>query len=78
MDLHMPGLNGLEATDSMRAFEKASGRCRTPIVALTASAMPTELGECMRHDMDAVLSKPFVFDAIQEMLLRWSIIGPAR
>ena len=76
MDVHMPGLSGLEATDCMRAFEKLSGRERTPIVALTASAMPRELSECMKHDMDAVLAKPFAFDSLQKMLVRWSIIDP--
>jgi CheY-like chemotaxis protein len=40
--------------------------------------MPADLAECLQHDMDAVLSKPFAFEALQQMLLRWSIIGPPR
>jgi len=75
MDVHMPGLTGLEVTDRMRTMERQSGRVRTPIVALTASAMPHELSECLRRDMDAVLPKPFAFDAMREMLQRWRIVS---
>src|SRR5207237_7468169 len=39
MDVQMPGMSGLEATRRMRAHERERGRARTPIVALTASAM---------------------------------------
>lgn len=75
MDVHLGGLSGLQVTDEMRAFELLSGRERTPIVALTASAMPGELSECVRRGMDAVLSKPFALDALRAMLVRWSIVG---
>lgn len=76
MDVHMPGMSGLQLTDRMRALERETGRTRTPIVALTASAMPDELNECLRRDMDAVMSKPFAFAALREILARWSIVAP--
>ena len=76
MDVHMPGINGLELTDRMREVEARTGRRRTPIVALTASAMPHELAECRRRDMDAVLPKPFTLDAMRQVLERWSVLGP--
>jgi CheY-like chemotaxis protein len=40
MDVRMPGIDGLEATRRVRAVEKASGARRTPIIALTANALP--------------------------------------
>jgi two-component system, sensor histidine kinase len=75
MDIHMPGLSGFEVTDRIRAFERQTGRKRTPIVALTASAMPHELSACTQRDMDAVLSKPFAFDAMRAMLGRWLVLS---
>jgi len=77
MDVHMPGMSGLQLTDRIRAIERETGRPRTPIVALTASAMPHELGECLRRDMDAVMCKPFAFETLRATLSRWAIVGPA-
>jgi len=58
MDVHMPGISGLEATRLMRAFERSSGRARTPIIALTASAMEGDRRICLDAGMDDYLSKP--------------------
>lgn len=74
MDVQMPGLNGLEVTDRMRHLEVDTGRPRTPIVALTASAMPEELQACLRRGMDDVLCKPFDIAALRALLQRWSIV----
>ena len=75
MDVHMPGMSGLEVTERVRAVEKARGWARTPIVALTASTMPDEQQECLRRDMDAVLAKPFAFAEMRNVLDRWCIAG---
>jgi len=58
MDVHMPGISGLEATKLMRALERDSGRTRTPIIALTASAMEGDRRICLEAGMDDYLSKP--------------------
>jgi CheY-like chemotaxis protein len=76
MDVHMPSISGLELTGKIRELEAETGRPRTPIVALTASAMPHELEECRRRDMDAVLPKPFRLDAMRQVLSKWSILDP--
>ncbi|HEX5688174.1 MAG TPA: response regulator [Ideonella sp.] len=71
MDVHMPGMSGLELTQQIRALEHRQGRRRTPIVALTASAMPEERAECLANGMDDVMTKPFQFAAIKAMIDRW-------
>ena len=58
MDVHMPGMSGLEATRRMRESERGGHRPRTPVIALTASAMETDRRLCMEAGMDDYLSKP--------------------
>jgi signal transduction histidine kinase/CheY-like chemotaxis protein len=57
MDVHMPGLDGLEVARRIRAEEQDAGR-RTPIVALTASAFNEDRDACLAAGMDGVLVKP--------------------
>jgi two-component system, sensor histidine kinase len=71
MDVHMPGLNGLELTKKRREEEAARHLPRLPIIALTASAMPHELAACLDNGMDDVMTKPFGFDAMRSKLERW-------
>ncbi|HMC17394.1 MAG TPA: response regulator [Albitalea sp.] len=58
MDVQMPGISGLEATRLMREAERRSGRPRTPIIAVTASAMDEDRRRCIEAGMDDYLSKP--------------------
>lgn len=53
MDLRMPRLDGLQASQRIRA---AGGK--TPIIALTASALKEDQAECEKAGMDGFLSKP--------------------
>jgi signal transduction histidine kinase/ActR/RegA family two-component response regulator len=57
MDLQMPEMNGLEATEAIRRLETGTGR-RTPIVALTAHAMEDDRVRCTQASMDGYVSKP--------------------
>jgi CheY-like chemotaxis protein/HPt (histidine-containing phosphotransfer) domain-containing protein len=72
MDLHMPVLDGLEATRRIRAAE-ADGRrtVRLPIVAITANAMREALDACVSAGMDGFLPKPFQRQQLLEILNRW-------
>lgn len=72
MDYHMPVLDGLHATHAIRCFESENRRQRTPIVAITASAMPAERQQCLAAGMDDVLVKPFVLNELERMLRRWA------
>jgi CheY-like chemotaxis protein len=58
MDLHMPGLDGIEATRRIRAAEAAKGSPRLPIFALTADALDTGRKACLAAGMDGFLTKP--------------------
>ena len=61
MDVHMPVLDGLEATDRIRAQGEKSGYdyLRTlPIIALTAMAMADDRERCLRAGMTDVIIKP--------------------
>ncbi|HVU20436.1 MAG TPA: response regulator [Rhizomicrobium sp.] len=57
-DIHMPGMDGIEAARAIRADELAFGRPRTPIIALTADALETGKQACKDAGMDGFLTKP--------------------
>ena len=58
MDLHMPGMDGLEATRRIRAIEAEQDGARTPIIALTANASAEDRDACLAAGMDGFLIKP--------------------
>ena len=57
MDVHMPDMDGLEATRRIREAERVSGR-HVPIVALTACAMAGDREKCLKAGMDGYTDKP--------------------
>jgi PAS domain S-box-containing protein len=59
MDVHMPGIDGLEATRRIRAIEAEENTARTRIVALTANASAEDRDACLAAGMDGFLVKPF-------------------
>jgi PAS domain S-box-containing protein len=57
MDLHMPGIDGLEAARRIRAAEAETNH-RTPIFALTANAFADDREACLAAGMDGFIVKP--------------------
>jgi signal transduction histidine kinase/CheY-like chemotaxis protein len=72
MDLHMPVMDGLTAIGLIRAQEAASAARRTPIIALTADALPEHVAATRAAGADLHLSKPIrpaaLITAVQEAL----------
>jgi CheY-like chemotaxis protein len=57
MDVQMPELDGLQATQELRKFEQHTGT-HCPVVAMTALAMTGDKERCLAAGMDGYLSKP--------------------
>ncbi|MBA2588824.1 MAG: response regulator [Alphaproteobacteria bacterium] len=68
-DIHMPGMDGIEAARAIRAGEERSGKPRTPIVALTADALDVGKRACREAGMDGFLTKPVDPAELEEMFL---------
>ena len=62
MDLQMPVMDGLAAIREIRTLEGASGRERTPILAVTANAMGAHVTASMSAGADQHISKPVMPD----------------
>ena len=74
MDMHMPIMDGIEATEAIRYHEAETGK-HIPIIALTAAALKSDSDACMKAGMDGYLTKPIHHRQLQEMLARFA---PAR
>jgi signal transduction histidine kinase/CheY-like chemotaxis protein len=69
MDVQMPVMNGLEATQAI--IEKYPEDIRPYIIAITANAMPGDRERFLEAGMVDYLSKPIRFKDVQDVLIRW-------
>lgn len=70
MDIQMPGMTGLEATQKIREFE--GSKKRTPIVALTAHAMGNEKEKLLKSGLDDYVTKPILENQLIHILSKWT------
>ena len=69
MDSHMPGMDGLRATQAIRVAEPPGHQ--TPIIALTADARPEHLQRCLEAGMNDCLTKPFSLQDLHAAIAGW-------
>ena len=72
MDISLPGMDGLEVTRRLKADDATR---QTPIIALTAHALPADRVRALEAGCDAYLAKPLAPPALLAEVKR--LIGPA-
>jgi CheY-like chemotaxis protein len=70
MDCQMPQMDGFEATRMIRASADQLLR-RTPIIAMTANAMPEDRARCLNAGMDDYVSKPVSMQQLRAALKQY-------
>ena len=65
MDIQMPAMDGLEATNRLRTNSRF---VNTPIIALTALAMPGDRERCLRAGASEYMSKPVSLKALKQVI----------
>jgi len=68
MDVHMPVMDGIVATETIRAFEGHDPQ--VPIIALTADALADTRERCLSAGMQEVLTKPLGMPELKALLIR--------
>lgn len=70
MDVHMPELDGYQATEKIRK-ELSKTKNQIPIIAMTAAALKGETERCLAAGMNDYIAKPFDKKVLQEKLIFW-------
>ncbi len=74
MDVNMPVLDGIEATQLLRYAEM--GNEHTPVIALTADATPEARERCLAAGMDDVVHKPVSKASLDHVIGRLAALRP--
>ena len=75
MDIHMPEMDGYEATRRIRALEHPRAR-EVPIVAMTANVFREDIDRCLKAGMQAHVSKPLDIREVVAILRRYLTVRP--
>ncbi len=71
MDVQMPEMDGLQATQNLRKWERRVQRTRLAVVAMTAHAMKGDRQMCLDAGMDDYIAKPIQRLELMAVLRRW-------
>src|SRR5258708_36730389 len=74
MDIHMPEMNGYQATALIKERQRATGTY-IPVVAMTAHAMHGDRERCLAAGMDDYISKPISQDRLAAIIAH---VSPGR
>ena len=76
VDLHMPGVSGLDLLRELRVMEAGGGK-RTPVIVLTADVTPDAIQRCAQAGARAFLPKPLVAVRLLDTLAEVATSGQA-
>ncbi len=71
MDCQMPVMDGFQATENIRTWEKTTGQPRQTIIALTAGAFEEDRQRCIAVGMDDFLAKPVSMNDLATVIKKW-------
>lgn len=71
-DVQMPVMDGLEAVNIIRSYEKINDLKRTPIIAVTALAMFGDKERILEAQFDDYIAKPYSINDIAEMIDKYT------
>ncbi len=71
MDCQMPVMDGYEATQRLREYEKENRLEHLPVIAMTANAMEGDKDKCLAAGMDDYVAKPVKQQALRETLAKY-------
>ncbi len=75
MDVQMPEMDGLTATQNIRQWEKEQGKPPVPIVAMTANAMAEDRERCLAAGMNEHIGKPVRLEDLRTTLAQFAPVG---
>ena len=75
MDCQMPIMNGYEATEEIRSYEKNIGAHQTPIIAISANSQSENIERCKVSGMNDFISKPYKKDTLNDKINNWIACG---
>jgi CheY-like chemotaxis protein/nitrogen-specific signal transduction histidine kinase len=71
MDVQMPVMDGYTAARTIRALTDPA-KNKTPIIAMTASVIKSEVDKCYESGMDDFIAKPFDKDLLQQKIIKYA------
>jgi len=71
MDVQMPVLDGIAATEKIRSGTVGQTNLHTPIVAMTAQAFGQDRDRCLHAGMDDYISKPVAPEKLSSLIKKW-------
>ncbi len=72
MDMQMPVMGGIEASERIRQREREAGLPRCPIIAMTANVMESDRENCLAAGMDDFIGKPIQATLFKALIARYA------